>query len=50
MKVAVIGATGLVGRVMLKVLEEENFRISELIPVASAQSVGQKSRQFSCAY
>jgi aspartate-semialdehyde dehydrogenase len=42
MKVAVVGATGLVGRVMLQVLEEENFPISELIPVASERSVGQK--------
>ncbi|MEM6272200.1 MAG: aspartate-semialdehyde dehydrogenase [Bacteroidota bacterium] len=42
MKVAVVGATGLVGREMLKVLEEESFPVSELIPVASARSVGQK--------
>jgi aspartate-semialdehyde dehydrogenase len=40
MKVAVVGATGLVGNVMLKVLEERNFPLSELIPVASANSVG----------
>lgn len=40
MKVAVVGATGMVGRVMLKVLAERNFEISELIPVASARSVG----------
>jgi len=40
MKVAVVGATGMVGRVMLKVLAEQNFEISELIPVASARSVG----------
>lgn len=39
-KVAVVGATGMVGSVMLKVLEERNFPISELLPVASAQSVG----------
>ncbi len=39
-KVAVIGATGLVGSTMLKVLEERNFPISELIPVASEKSVG----------
>jgi aspartate-semialdehyde dehydrogenase len=39
-KVAVVGATGMVGSVMLKVLEERNFPVSELIPVASAQSVG----------
>jgi aspartate-semialdehyde dehydrogenase len=40
MKVAVVGATGLVGGEMLKVLEERNFQISELIPVASEKSVG----------
>lgn len=42
MKVAVIGATGMVGQVMLKVLEERNFPVSELIPVASEKSVGKK--------
>jgi aspartate-semialdehyde dehydrogenase len=42
MKVAVVGATGLVGRVMVKVLEEENFPVSELIAVASERSIGQK--------
>ncbi len=42
MKVAVIGATGMVGNVMLKVLKERNFPISELIPVASEKSVGKK--------
>ena len=35
MKVAVVGATGMVGTVMLKVLEERNLPITELIPVAS---------------
>lgn len=40
MKVAVIGATGLVGRTMLKVLEERNFPVDEIIPVASEKSVG----------
>ena len=40
MKVAVVGATGLVGQVMLKVLEERGFPVSELLPVASEQSVG----------
>jgi len=40
MKIAIIGATGMVGKVMLKVLEERNFPISELIPVASERSVG----------
>jgi aspartate-semialdehyde dehydrogenase len=40
MKVAVVGATGMVGNVMLKVLEERNFPITELYPVASKKSVG----------
>lgn len=40
MKVAVVGVTGLVGTVMLKVLDEFQFPIAELIPVASARSVG----------
>lgn len=40
MKIAVVGATGMVGRVMLKVLEERNFPVDELIPVASEKSVG----------
>ena len=39
-KVAVVGATGLVGSTMLKVLEERNFPVSELIPVASEKSIG----------
>ena len=42
MKVAVIGATGMVGRVMLQVLKEQNFPITTLIPVASEKSVGKK--------
>lgn len=42
MKVAVVGATGLVGGVMLKVLEERNFPAEEIIPVASSRSVGKK--------
>jgi len=42
MKVAVVGATGLVGTVMLKVLEERNFKVDELIPVASEKSVGKE--------
>lgn len=42
MKVAVVGATGLVGTVILKVLEEFKFPVSELIPVASEKSVGKK--------
>lgn len=42
MKVAVVGATGMVGEVMLKVLKEFNFPVSELIPVASEKSVGKE--------
>ena len=42
MKVAVVGATGLVGEVMLRVLSEREFPVSELIPVASERSVGKK--------
>lgn len=45
MKVAVVGATGMVGSVMLKVLREENFPITEIIPVASEKSLG-KSIEF----
>lgn len=40
MKIAVVGATGMVGQVMLKVLAERNFPLTELIPVASEKSVG----------
>ena len=40
MKVAVVGATGMVGNVMLQVLREQNFPITELIPVASEKSIG----------
>lgn len=40
MKVAVVGATGMVGQVMLRILEERNFPLTELIPVASEKSVG----------
>lgn len=42
MKVAVVGATGLVGGMMLKVLEERNFPVTKLIPVASEKSVGKE--------
>ncbi len=42
MKIALVGATGMVGTVMLKVLEERNLPITELIPVASARSAGKK--------
>jgi aspartate-semialdehyde dehydrogenase len=42
MKVAVVGATGLVGTKMLQVLEQRNFPVSELIPVASEKSIGKE--------
>jgi aspartate-semialdehyde dehydrogenase len=42
MKVAVVGATGMVGNVLLQVLREQNFPITELIPVASEKSVGRQ--------
>ena len=42
MKLAVVGATGMVGKVMLKILSERNFPLSELIPVASERSVGKR--------
>ena len=42
MKIALVGATGMVGNVMLKVLAERNFNITELIPVASERSVGKQ--------
>ena len=42
MKIAVVGATGMVGQIMLKILEERNFPVSELIPVASEKSFGKK--------
>lgn len=42
MKLAVVGATGMVGEVMLKVLEERNFPVDELLLVASERSVGKK--------
>lgn len=45
MKVAVVGATGLVGQMMLRVIEERKFPVKELIPVASSRSVG-KAVQF----
>lgn len=44
MKVAVVGATGLVGAVILKVLEEKQFPVSVLLPVASERSVGRMVR------
>ncbi len=42
MKTAVVGATGMVGRTMMKVLEERNFPVTELIPAASQKSVGKE--------
>src|SRR5436305_1944272 len=42
MKVAVVGATGLVGGTMLKILEERNFPVAEIIPVATEKSVGKE--------
>ena len=42
MKVAVVGATGLVGTQMIRVLEERNFPVTEFIPVASEKSIGKK--------
>ena len=42
MKVAVVGATGLVGTKMLQVLAERNFPVTEIVPVASARSVGKE--------
>ena len=42
MKVAVVGATGMVGRTMIKVLEERNFPVTQLIPAASERSVGKE--------
>ena len=44
MIVAVVGATGVVGSKMLEVLEERNFPVTELLPVASARSVGKSVR------
>jgi aspartate-semialdehyde dehydrogenase len=42
MKVAVVGATGLVGSKMLQVLAERNFPVTELLPVASERSIGKE--------
>ena len=42
MRVAVVGATGLVGSKMLQVLEERNFPVDDLIPVASSKSIGKE--------
>ena len=40
MKIAVVGATGMVGQIILKVLEERNFPVAQLLPVASERSIG----------
>ena len=50
MKIAVVGATGLVGGEILKVLEERNFPVTELIPVASEKSVGMEVKFKGKAY
>ena len=42
MKIAVVGATGLVGSKMLQILEERNFPVDELLPVASEKSIGKE--------
>ncbi|MBA4323402.1 MAG: aspartate-semialdehyde dehydrogenase, partial [Odoribacter sp.] len=42
MKIAVVGATGMVGRTMIKVLEERNFPVTQFFPAASARSVGKE--------
>lgn len=42
MRIAVVGATGMVGQIILKVLAERNFPVTELLPVASQRSVGSK--------
>lgn len=42
MKIAVVGATGMVGEVLIRLLETRNFPVSELIPVASERSAGKK--------
>ena len=42
MRVAIVGVTGMVGNVMLEVLKEHNFPVTELIPVASEKSIGKK--------
>lgn len=42
MRIAVVGATGLVGTVMLKLLAERNFPCDEVLAVASEKSIGKK--------
>ncbi|QED38402.1 aspartate-semialdehyde dehydrogenase [Antarcticibacterium arcticum] len=50
MKIAVIGATGMVGQVILQVLEERNFPLTTLLPVASERSVGSEINYKNTAY
>ena len=50
MKIAVVGATGMVGEIMLKVLKERNFPISELLLVASERSVGKALKYKNTTY
>ncbi len=42
MRIAVVGATGLVGNKMLQILEERNFPVNELLPIASERSIGKQ--------
>ncbi len=42
MRIAIVGATGLVGTKMLQILEERNFPVTEIIPVASEKSIGKE--------
>ena len=44
MRIVLVGATGLVGNVMISLLEEASFPITDFIPVASEKSVGKKIR------
>ena len=50
MKVAVVGATGLVGSMMIRILEERRFPVTEFIPVATEKSVGQMVTYMGNAY
>ena len=50
MKLAVVGATGLVGSKMLEILEQRNFPVTELVPVASERSVGKEIKYKGKAY
>ncbi|MFH1319922.1 MAG: aspartate-semialdehyde dehydrogenase [Bacteroidota bacterium] len=50
MKIAIIGATGLVGRTMIKVLDERDFPVHELVPVASGRSEGKEIRYRGIGY